>query len=64
MITLITLSRLTAMKANQTTKKKGTIMNLLIQFKTTKILRNIFLSLGAIFALVNRRSRTEPLRLS
>jgi hypothetical protein len=33
MITLIALSRLTPMKANQTTKKKGTTMNPLIQFK-------------------------------
>jgi hypothetical protein len=33
MITLIALSRLTAMKANQTTKKKGTIMNPLTQFQ-------------------------------
>src|SRR5262249_97641 len=33
MITLIALSRLTAMKANQTIKKKGTAMNPLTQFK-------------------------------
>ena len=39
------------MKANYETKKKGTTMNPLTHFKKTKILRNIFLSLGAIFAL-------------
>ena len=39
-------------------------MKPLTHFKKTKILRNIFLSLGAIFALVTSRSRTEPLRLS
>jgi sugar lactone lactonase YvrE len=35
----------------QTTKKKGKTMKPLTHFKQTKILRNIFLSLGAIFAL-------------
>src|SRR5712692_2472773 len=41
-----------AMKTNNETKeKKGKTMNPLTHFKKTKILRNIFLSLGAIFAL-------------
>ena len=40
------------MKANYETKKKGKTMKPLTHFKKTKILRNIFLSLGAIFALV------------
>ena len=52
MITLIALSRLTAMEAKQRNQTKGTTMNPLTHFKKTKILRNIFLSLGAIFALV------------
>jgi len=38
MITLIALSRLTAMKANQTTKKKGTTMNPVTQFKNIRLL--------------------------
>jgi hypothetical protein len=38
MITLIALSRLTEMKANQTTKKKGRTMNPLSQFKRIQIL--------------------------
>ena len=50
MITLIALSRLTAMEPN--TKKKARTMKTLTHFKKTKILRSIFLSLGAIFALV------------
>jgi len=49
MITLIAHSRLTAMEPN--IKKKARTMKTLTQFKKTKILRNIFLNLGAIFAL-------------
>src|SRR5947199_6226081 len=52
MITLIALFRLIPKKANYETKKKGRTMKPLTHFKTTKVLRNIFLSLGAIFALV------------
>ncbi len=51
MITLIALSRLIAMETKQPKRKEKT-MNPLTHFKTTKILRNIFLSLGALFALV------------
>src|SRR5439155_785742 len=36
----------------ETKEKKGTAMNPLTHFKKIRILRNIFLSLGAIFALV------------
>jgi hypothetical protein len=50
MITLIALSRLTAMETKQT-KRKEKIMKPLTHFKKTKILRNIFLSLSTIFAL-------------
>jgi sugar lactone lactonase YvrE len=51
-ITLIALSRLIPMKANYETKKERKTMKPLTHFKKTKVLRNIFLSLGAIFALV------------
>jgi DNA-binding beta-propeller fold protein YncE len=50
MITLIALSRLTAMETKQSERKEKT-MKPLTHFKKTKILRNILLSLGAIFAL-------------
>jgi DNA-binding beta-propeller fold protein YncE len=50
MITLIALSRLTAMEPKQPKRKEKT-MNPLTHFKKTRILPNIFLSLGAIFAL-------------
>src|SRR5438132_11442392 len=41
-----------AMKTNNETKeKKGKTMKPLTHFKKTKIFRNLFLSLGAIFAL-------------
>jgi hypothetical protein len=52
MITLIALFRLWQWKENNETKKKEKTMKSLTHFKKTKILRNIFLSLGAIFALV------------
>jgi glucose/arabinose dehydrogenase len=51
MITLIAVSRLIPMKPNYETKRKGKTMNPLTHFKKIRILRNIFLSLGAIFAL-------------
>src|SRR5438552_18939549 len=50
MITLIAVSRLTAMETKQPKRKEKT-MNSMTHFKKTKILRNIFLSLGVIFAL-------------
>jgi hypothetical protein len=50
MITLIALSRLTAI-ANQTIKKKGKTMNRFTHFKALRILRNIFPGLGVMFAL-------------
>jgi sugar lactone lactonase YvrE len=50
MITLIALSRLTAMETKQPKRKEKT-MNPLTHFRKTRILRNILLSLGAIFAL-------------
>ena len=50
MITLIAVSRLTAMETKQP-KRKGKTMKPLTHFKTTKILRNILLSLGVFFAL-------------
>jgi sugar lactone lactonase YvrE len=42
---------LSGSKTNYETKKKGKTMNPLTHFKKTRILRNIFLSLGASFAL-------------
>lgn len=39
------------MKAKQQNQKEGKNMNPLTHFKKTKILRNIFLSVGTIFAL-------------
>jgi hypothetical protein len=48
MITLIALSRLTAMKANQTTKKKGTTMNSLTQFKKIRIVPLLVLAVLAV----------------
>jgi hypothetical protein len=50
-ITLIVLSRLIPVKANYETKRKGKTMKPLTHFKKIQILRNIFLSLSAIFAL-------------
>jgi sugar lactone lactonase YvrE len=53
MITLIALSRLIPMKANYETKRKEQPMNPLPHFKKLRILPFlIFLSLGAVFALV------------
>src|SRR5215813_9948583 len=44
--------RLAKWRTNYKPKKKGKTMNPLTAFKNPKILRNMFLSLGAIFALV------------
>jgi sugar lactone lactonase YvrE len=49
MITLIAVSRLTAMEAKQSKRKET--MKPLTHFRKTRILRNILLSLGAIFEL-------------
>jgi hypothetical protein len=51
MITLIALSRLIR-NGNQTTKKKRKNNESIDSLQKKKILRNIFLSFGAIFALV------------
>jgi sugar lactone lactonase YvrE len=52
MSTSNSLFRFVGMEDNYETKKKGKIMNPLTHCKKPKILRNIFLSLGATFALV------------
>jgi sugar lactone lactonase YvrE len=54
---------LMGMKGNYKTKKKGTTMKPLTDFKKTKILRNTFLSLGVIFALATTAHAQNPQNL-
>jgi probable HAF family extracellular repeat protein len=60
MITLIALSRLTAMKANQTTKKKGTTMNPLIQFKKIRVLLPLIASALVAGAFTSAAAAPQP----